>query len=405
MKRTLIVLVAALAVLGLILMKKRSTEKSMQKDALVLDSTWKANITSLHVYKKPDTTRLEKKDGKWVVANDGFNVDTAKIAKVLSHVFSLQNKEMVSTSAARLGEYGLDSNEAKHVGIKDAAGKSVEVVIGKTSGADYSSTYWKWEGKPEVYRTPGNFTWEIATNEKDWKERKLFPAASKDVKFIEATWKDSTGVPYGYKLEAVTDSTWKMLAPQDSNRVKNSLANEMATRFAEMSIDEFVVPGDTNLAKVKLDTPAVWIKIGLKNGTTHELKATKAMDGYTFAQHPFRKDTIKLSSWRFDAFKKKPFELLEAPPPPKVDSAKAAGAANTQGGIQIQPAAGGTKPAAATATKSPAGKPAMAPAKPAAPATTLAPKPAAPAPLKAEAARPAAPIKADSAKHAAPAAK
>lgn len=383
MKRNLIILVAALAVLAGILWKKKSSDKSMSSDSFVLDSTWKANVTQLSVIKKPDTSRLEKKDGKWVVAKDAFNVDTAKLGKVLTHVFSLQDKELVSTNAALLKDYGLDSVEAKHVSIKDAAGKSADVVIGKTSGADYASTYWKWEGKPEVYRTPGNFTWEIATKDGDWKDRKLFGATSKDVKFVEATWKDSTGVAYSYKLEAVTDSTWKMLAPQDSNRVKNALANEMASRFAEMSIDEFVVPADTNLPKVKLDSPAVWIKVGLKSGATHELKGTKTLDGYSFVQHPSRKDTIKLSSWRFDSFKKKPFELLESPPPPAADTSKAAGAAS--GGIKIETAApAASKPA-------PAHKAPPSPAKAADAAATLQAKPAPVPTLKADTAKPAAP--------------
>jgi hypothetical protein len=336
MKRTLIILVAALALLGAILLKKRSNDSSMSKDAPALDSTFKAGITGVHVVKKPDTSSLEKRDGKWVVARDGFNVDTAKINKVLGYVFAVQNKELVSTSAARLSEYGLDSTEAKHISLKDASGKTyAEVVIGKTSGADYSSTYWKWESKPEVYRTPGNFTFEIATKDDEWKDRKLFSALAKDVKSVEATWKDSTGVVYSYKLEAVTDSTWKMVAPQDSNYVKNAIATEMASRFAEMSIDEFVSPTDTNLSKVKLDSPSVWVKVGLKNGSVHELKGSKTLTGYAYTQHPARKDLIKLSSWRFDAYKKKPFELLEAPPAPKVDST----AAHAAGAIQVAPSA------------------------------------------------------------------
>jgi hypothetical protein len=381
MKRTLIVLVAALAVLGLILMKKNSTEKSMRKDHFVLDSAWKANVNSFVVFKKPDTTRLEKKDGKWVTAGNGFPVDTAKIGKGLGYVFKLQDKELVSRSPERLGEYGLDSGEAKHVSVKEPSGKSAQVVIGKTSGADYSSTYWKWEGKPEVYRSPGNFSWDIGTKPDDWKQRKLFAAAPKDVKFIEVTWKDTLGTAYSYKLEAVTDSTWKMLAPQDSNRVKNALANEMASRFAEMSVDEFLDPKDTNLAKAKLDSPVVSLKVGLKNGSNHEIQASKTVAGYAYAKYPARTDTVKLSSWRFDSFKKKPFELLDAPPAPTPDSAKAPtgkAAVPNNGGIQIEPAT----PAAAPA------KPAA--AKPAGATTTLPSKPAAPAPLKAESAKPAA---------------
>ncbi|MDQ3000484.1 MAG: DUF4340 domain-containing protein [Fibrobacterota bacterium] len=333
MKRTLIVLLAALALLAGILMKKRSNENSMSKDAPAIDSSWKANAASVRIIKNPDTSALEKKDGKWVVSKDGFSVDTAKINKVLGHVFRLQKKERVSNSAARLSEYGLDSVEAKHLSIKDASGKVLaEVVIGKTSGADYSSTYWKWEDKPEVYRTPGNFTWEIATKNDDWKDRKLFGATAKDVKFVETSWIDSTGKPFAYKLESVTDSTWKMIAPQDSNRVKNAMASEMATRFAEMSVDEFVAPTDTNFAKVKLDTPTVWVKVGLKNGTVHELKASKTLGGFAYTQHPTQKDLIKLSPWRFDSFKKKPFELLDAPPAPKIDSIHPADA------IKIEPA-------------------------------------------------------------------
>ena len=389
MKRTLIVLAAALALLAAILLKQRSNEKTLQKDAPVLDRTFKANVTALHVAKKPDTSSLEKKDGKWVVAKDGFNVDTSKINKVLTNIFSLQNKELVSTSAARLGEYGLDSVEAKHVSIKDASGKSLaDVVIGKTSGADYSSTYWKWESKPEVYRTPGNFTWEIATKDDDWKDRKLFSATAKDVKSVETTWKDSTGAVYTYKLEAVTDTTWKMVAPQDSNRIKNAAATEMATRFVEMSIDDFVAATDTNLAKVKVDSPAVWVKVSLKNGTVHEIKGSKTLTGYSYTQHPSRKDLIKLSSWRFDAFKKKPFELLEAPPAPKADSANA----HPAGGIKIESSApsGAVKPKvppqavkkAAPATPGPAPA-APAPVAPPAPANAAPAPVAPPAPTKA----------------------
>jgi Tfp pilus assembly protein PilV len=385
MKRTLIILVAALAVLGLILMKKSSTEKSMQRDRFVLDSAWKANVNSFVVIKKPDTTRLEKKDGKWAVAPGGFPVDTAKIAKALGYVFKLQDKERVSISTERLAEYGLDSTEAKHVSVREPSGKSAEVVIGKTSGADFSSTYWKWEGKPEIYRSPGNFSWDIGTKPDDWKARKLFSAVAKDVKFIEVNWKDTLGTAYAYKLEAVTDSTWKMLAPQDSNRVKNAMAAEMASRFADMSIDEFYNAKDTNLAKAKVDSPLVTVKIGLKNGTSQEIKASKAVEGYVYARHPARPDTLKLSAWRLDTFKKRPFELLEAPPPPKADSGKgaASGAAGSppSGGIKIEPAA-----PASGSVKSGAPKP-QAATKPAVP--TLQVKPAAPQPLKAENAKPA----------------
>lgn len=334
MKRTIIVLLAALALLAAILLKKNSNEQSMRRDSLALDSARKSDAAYLTVTKlpdstagkKPDTSALKLQDGKWIVASDSFFADTAKVNKVLGHIFRLQNKEMVSNNAARLREYGLDSVEAKHVDIRDGSGKSlVAVLIGKTSGADFNSTYWKWADKPEVYRTPGNFTWEIAVKEDEWKERKLYPSVSaKDVKSVEATWKDSAGAEYAYKLEATSDSTWKMLAPQDSNRVKNSLAGDMAGRFADMAVDEFVTAQDTNAAKINPDSVVVWIKAGLKNGTSLELKASRVLDGYAYVRHPAHKVLVKVSGWRLDGFKKKPFEILDAPPAAPADSAGSA---------------------------------------------------------------------------------
>ena len=105
-----------------------------------------------------------------------------------------------------------------------------------------------------------------------------------------------------------------MVAPQDSSRIKKSLVSEMASRFVDMSIDEFVAEKDTNLTKVKIDSPAVDVKVTLKSGTLIEFKASKTLAGYAYTKHPTRQELIKLSAWRFDAFKKKPFELLDAPP-------------------------------------------------------------------------------------------
>lgn len=338
MKKTLIVLVAALALLGIILFKRGSDRKAMQGDVPALDSAaLRADLRTIRIYKKPDTSVIELKGGSWVVKRDSFPVDTSKVGRVLGYLSGLKAKEKVSQSPDRLKEYGLDSAEAKHVVILDGNGKPLaEVAVGKTSGADYSSTYWKWEGKPEVYRTPGNFSYELGVKEDEWKDRKLFGFTPKDIKFLEASWKDSTGAAYAYKIESTSDSTWKMLQPVDSNRVVTSLINDAATRYVDMAIDDFVLPADTNLAKSKGDSTTLWTKVTLKNGKSYELSVGKPYDSFYYVKHPTRAETLKLSAWRFDSFKKKPFELLAAPPAPvdsaKADSTKSAEAAPPGGG-------------------------------------------------------------------------
>jgi Domain of unknown function (DUF4340) len=323
MKKTLLVLVGALVLLGLILIKKGKDEKSMRSDAPVLDSTLKADVKSVNTAKRPDSTALLVKDGQWVVTASGFPVDTARINKLLKNIFSLQDKEIVSHNPERYAEYGLDSIEAKHVILKNTSGKVIaDVIIGKTSGSDYSSTYWRWANKPDVYRTPGNFSWEIVTKEDDWKERKLAHVKATEVRTIETTWHDSLGFAFHYKLEATSDSTWKMLEPEDSSRVNKAMVSEMTNRFTALSIDEFVSPQDTNLAKVNVDSPSVSVKFTFKDGKSMELKGSKTLGTFSYVKHPSRTELIKLSAYQFEAFKKKPFELLDAPPAPAPDTSK-----------------------------------------------------------------------------------
>ncbi len=326
MKRTFVVLLAALVVLAAILIKKRSAEKTMSSEAMVFDSSRLIDVISVRVTKRPDTSAITKKDGPWIVSGDGFPVDTAKANKFLKNIFTLQSRDVVSHNPARYAEYGLDSIEGKHVTLLDRSGQSViDVIVGKTSAADYSSLYWRFADKPDVFRSPGNYAWEISAKNNEWKEKKLIQVNVKELKYLETTWKDTTGIAYHYKLEAINDTTWKMLEPADSVRVNKAAIVEMTTRFGDIAIDEFTSPLDTNIAKVNVDSPMVWIKGTLKNGKSMELKASKPLGGYAYTVHPNRKELVKLSSWRFDAFKKKPMELLVAPPKP--DSTKGTGAA------------------------------------------------------------------------------
>jgi len=247
-KKTLLALAAAVLLLAVALFLDHHRDVSRLSSQFAFDTAQKADISYLRVIQQNDTAVLLKTGGMWVTAQDSFPVDTAKMNKDLSYLLSLQSKEMVSSDPARLSEYGLDSNEAKHVEWKTAGGTTYRAVIGKTSGVDYSSTYWKFEDKPEVYNTPGDFTWEVGVHPADWKDRTL-------------------------------------------------------------SIDDFVALGDTNLPKARLDTPMVDVKIDLNNGNSYDIKGGRTLAGYVYVQDPFRKDIVKLAAGRFDPFKKTPDQL------------------------------------------------------------------------------------------------
>ena len=312
MKKTAIALGAALLLLAVVMLKTRRDDASRRADVFAFDTLKRDAVTVLQVRLQKDTARLHKAGGQWVTAQDGFPVDTAKIRNALGYLLELQNKEIVSrsTDPTRLVEYGLDTAQAKHVSWR-MGDKDVKVVIGKTSGTDYSSTYWKWEDQKEIYSTPGNFNWEIASKSVDWKDRSILKLEAKDVRSVQVDWKDSLGTPTHFKFEAVNDSTFKLLEPQASPAKRNA-AKDMVTRLADISIDDFPAPGDTNLAKAGLDNPVFILRVALQDGKSHEIKAGKTLDNYAYVQHPRRNDVVKLSPWRFDIFKKKVSDLIEA---------------------------------------------------------------------------------------------
>ncbi len=309
MKKTLIVLMGALVLLAIVLMMDRQRDSTRLGDRFLFDTTQKDGIASIRIVMLKDTAVLQKVGAKWVSLPDSFPLDTTKIRKGLSYLIGFQSKEMLSTNPSRLVEYGLDSNQAKHIEWIGSGGKKIQVVVGKTSGTDYGSTYWKWEDKPEVYSTPGSFTWELSARSSDWKDRNLFTLDTKEIKSLQVDWRDTADKPFHFKLEAVKDSNLNMTEPEAAS-VKKVDVNNLISQIAQFTIDDFVTPNDTDAAKARLDTPMVSIKIGLKNGKFYEIHGGRTTNGMTYSQHPFRKDMIKIAEWRFKTFEKQPYELM-----------------------------------------------------------------------------------------------
>ncbi len=321
MKRTLIVLVCALLVLAGLLWKKHSEFQSEEANAFVFDTAQKAGVTSLKVIEKKDTAELLKVGNQWVTARDSFPVDTSKIDKSLTALLQLQDKIRVSTNPARLKEYGLDSSQAKYVAWHGPGGKTAQVILGKTASTDYSSTYWKWVGKPDVFETPGNFTWQISARDLDWKDRSPFHVGEKDIQNVQVEWRDSTGTPYSYKIDVVNDTTYRMVEPESSLVTRNK-AQGILSEIGSLSIDDFVAKGDTNLSKIRLDTPMISIHFMTKTGKSYSLAGSQAINNYVYVRYSTRKDTVKMGGWRFNNMKKKPFELVpqKMPPAPAAES-------------------------------------------------------------------------------------
>ncbi len=305
MKKNLILLLVALVALGIVyFLKDRRFEKRTTEISLAYDSTRIAEAAHFKVARSTDTVVVVFDDSRWVVLPDSFPADTGKVNKILQRIFTLRDGEVISRNEERLSEFGVDSAEAKSVTIWDKQGSVMaSATVGKTSGADYNSTYWKYPDKPEVYRTPGNFTWEIAYTRDELRSRELFVFDPKEARTLSVAWKDSNAVEHRYKLEVENDSTWMVVEPvQDT--VRDSGARNMIQRFSELSIDAFVTDSDSNVAKVDLtESSAIKISLTLKDGKAFELKGSRSFDGYVYVQHPSYHEKVMVSDWRFEPFK------------------------------------------------------------------------------------------------------
>jgi hypothetical protein len=312
MKKTLWLLIAAVALLVLVLGVKTWREGALARAGYAFDTTQVGEVVSLRVVYQEDTSVLVRKNGKWVTALDGFTADSNKVRKALRYLLGIRSTDLVSQAndLNRLAEYGLDSLDAKLVEWRLASGETGRFLLGKTAGSDFSSTYWKWEGKPEVYRTFGNFTYDVPAVLNEWKDRHLLPDfLYENVNSVEADWIDSLGVSHHYRLERTSDTSVKMTEPVKAP-VPRLTAAAIFEQTPQFTTDEFVERGDTNVSRVRPDSPVVVVRIGMKDGRKFEVRSGGLFDGFQYVPHPEHKNLVRVARWRFDFFRKKVADIL-----------------------------------------------------------------------------------------------
>src|SRR5690606_23404932 len=159
------------------------------------DTAQEMSIDRLHGVLQEDSVTVLKRDGDWRVLPDSVPADTARIGLTLRRLLRLEDKEIVPFTAhtARLLDFALHAAAVKRISWSTSGKKAVTKLIhlGHTSGIDFTSTFWKWPAHSDVYRTPGNFTHEIGSRPRDWKDKTLFPTfEAEDVRALSVRWRD-----------------------------------------------------------------------------------------------------------------------------------------------------------------------------------------------------------------------
>ena len=181
MKKPLWFFAAALLLLVLALGGAKLRERAVNPEGFVFDTAQVSEVVWLRVVYQGDSAELRRGTSPrdpWVIARSGEPADAGRVQRALRGLLGVRDHEKVSESGdeARLREFGIDAAEAKRVEWRMASGKSAVILLGKTAGTDLNSTYWKWVDKPGVYSTPGDFTFDLASQEEEWKVNGPAPA-------------------------------------------------------------------------------------------------------------------------------------------------------------------------------------------------------------------------------------
>lgn len=319
MKKALLALLGAVVALGLVVAVMRWREAVASRPRLAFANARLADAAALRIRYAGDSAILLRKDGRWGVAGDGFPADTAHLRRAFEALASLQTGEVVADSAdaADLVEYGLGPSEIKRVEWENADGSRHRVELGKLSGVDYESLFWKREDGPRVYRTPGKFVWEFSSRAVDWKDTNLYypraPFAPGDVRSLEVEWKAADTASGGhvalttvaYRLERKNDSDFVLTRPFAAPAARDE-AVKLFRYASQFKVDFFVPGADTSAAGATLDAPFMTIRVGLKDGSERVVTAGAEVDQlYRYARHASRPEPVRVFKWRFEYFKKR----------------------------------------------------------------------------------------------------
>jgi hypothetical protein len=326
MKKALLALSGALLFLAVVFLIREYADRAAAKPRYAVTAQSNDSVTSLRITYWGTEVTLRRGYGhggsggdedRWVVAGDDFPADAAKLSRVLGHLLTLQTGEPVSrddsgrTENLNLKEYGLDSASARFVEWTFADGRTLHVLLGKVSGIDYGSSYWKPRDEAVVYRTPGTFVFDVSSRTQDWKDTNLYvphaPFGPTDIRSVAVTWRDSVNALHEYTLERDRDTNFVLRTAENTDRqpANKKAAAAVFTHAAQFKVDEFVPGVDSSATRAGLENPVMTIRVTLKSGTEHRIEAGNAVDGlFRYTRHPTHPAPVRVFGWRFEYFRK-----------------------------------------------------------------------------------------------------
>jgi hypothetical protein len=268
--------------------------------AMPLDPARRPALTRVVLQYQMDTLELEKRDGIWWVKRLRLPADSASVNADLDRLFGLQGRQVASSrKKPDLEAYGLHVEEARSAHLFFSSGAPVRLRLGSTP-SDPKHLYWKFEGKPEIFREEGG-TGVVTVDPEDAVDRHLVPSIRPvEVETVQVAWVDSVGREQGYTLfQKSADTVW-MVAPERA-LLTGVKAWEVLGQTPLMAIDGFPAPDETIPPSPAV--PAVSIRLVLKDGARYNVQSGAAEGSYYYVRHPLSGAWVKVKRVRLDGFR------------------------------------------------------------------------------------------------------
>ena len=231
-----------------------------------------------------DSVELERKEGKWTVANrGGYSADFAKISRILKNFRDLEVAEVIRAAPGKYGRFEL--NDAKQdksgllVELKTEGGKGdASLMLGKRYSGATDQSGRQGGGNGRYVRVPGNekqvfivsdSLYDIDAKPSAWLERN--PFAIQKPKAVMVVHADGAEFKFD-RAEEGADVSMEGLAEDEELNTTNT--SSITAPFASFSFKDVVVGDAAKDDKTGLNEP-VLAKVSTFEGFNYELKLGK----------------------------------------------------------------------------------------------------------------------------------
>ncbi len=250
---------------------------------------WSEGADEIIVEKSGERIRLFKKEGKWLVGEEGYPAD-AKIAEKMEEKIRDLVISDISSTAPHYERFELTSESAIHVVVKRGSEVLRDVYFGKRSSKT-NHTYIRLAGRDEVFKASGIFSYDFSKKVDDIRDKTMLDVKSDEIESLEILYKGKKTVLSRVKTaekkdEASKDDAEKKKVKKAEDRwVFAGISQKEADLASVNAVIQSFGPLRANsfpaVEKKSLKNPICSVKI-TAGGQMHELSIYRGADDTSF---------------------------------------------------------------------------------------------------------------------------